>query len=68
MSDNHERIDEDILDLFRDHMVGWLKTWPLNTARAEHMAVVMEETAEALRELPEQTENHELDYETLYER
>jgi len=63
----YERIDEKILDLFREHMVGWLETWPLNSARAEHMAVVMEETAEALRDLPEQNENYELTYEKLYE-
>lgn len=47
-------------------MVGWIQTWPLNSARAEHMAIVMEETAEALKELPKKTENHDLDYEKLY--
>lgn len=62
----HERIDEEILDLFREKMVGWIQTWPLNSARAEHMAIVMEETAEALKELPKKTENHDLDYENLY--
>lgn len=63
---NHERIDDEILDLFRKHVVGWLQTWPLNKARAEHMAEVLEETAEDLRQLPDQTENYDLDYETLY--
>jgi hypothetical protein len=63
---NHERIDEEILDLFRRHMVAWLETWPLNSARAEHMAKVMEETAEALRNLPDQKQNYDLEYSDLY--
>lgn len=61
-------MNEDVLELFKKKIFGFLQRWPLNNARAVIMAKAMEETAEALRNLPDIDSNKNVDicYEDFY--